>query len=177
MNKSTIYLAATWALILAVAAFLGGWYVHKALNPPKPPVAVTDTVWRWQHDTVKLVQEKPVYKVVERLKVVHDTTGIASDANLLAQNDSLLSKSAADSAAVEIPIVQRTFEGENYRAVVQGYQPELVSIDIRLPEYQAPEPPARKWWSVTIGPQVGYGFTPKGWQPYAGVGVTVGISF
>lgn len=172
MNKSTIYLAATWALILAIAAFLGGWYVHKALNPARPPVTVTDTVWRWHHDTVKLVQEKPVYKVVERLKVVHDTTGIAFDANLLAQNDSTLSKS--DSVAVEIPIVQRTYEGENYRAVVQGFRPELVSIDIRQPEYQAPE---HKWWSVTIGPQVGYGFTPAGWQPYAGIGVSVGLTF
>lgn len=172
MNKSTIYLAATWALILAVAAFLGGWYVHKALNPSKPPVTVTDTVWRWHHDTVRVVKEKPFYKVVERLKLVHDTTGIASDANLLAQNDSTLSKS--DSVDVEIPIVQRTYEGENYRAVVQGYRPELVSIDIRLPEYQAP---ARKWWSVTVGPQVGYGFTPAGWQPYAGLGATIGFSF
>ena len=81
-----------------------------------------------------------------------------------------------DSVQVEVPIEQKTYEGENYRAVVQGFRPELVSIDIRqqtvtVTEYK------RKWWSVTIGPQLGYGFTPAGWQPYAGIGASVGISF
>lgn len=167
MKASTLILIIFTILLLAAASFGGGYAFCLVRHPAPEPV--TDTVWR--HDTVKLVQEKPVYKVVERLKVVHDTTGIASDANLLAQNDSLFSKS--DSAAVEIPIVQRTYEGENYRAVVQGFRPELVSIDIR----QAPEPPKHKWWSVTIGPQWGYGLTPAGWQPYAGVGATVGLTF
>jgi hypothetical protein len=82
-----------------------------------------------------------------------------------------------DSVLVEVPIEQRTFEGDNYRAVVQGFHPELVSIDIRFPEIAAPAPQRAKRWRFTVGPQLGYGFTPAGWQPYAGIGITAGISF
>jgi hypothetical protein len=35
----------------------------------------------------------------------------------------------------------------------------------------------RKQWGVSLGVQGGYGITPKGWQPYAGVGVTFGYNF
>ena len=79
-----------------------------------------------------------------------------------------------DSALVAIPIVEQTFEGEFYKAVVQGYSPLLKSIEIWHPD---PPKPKQKWWSVAVGPQLGYGFTPSGWQPYAGIGVTIGISF
>ena len=35
----------------------------------------------------------------------------------------------------------------------------------------------RKRWGFGVGVQGGYGFTPKGWQPYVGVGVSFGYSF
>jgi hypothetical protein len=111
--------------------------------------------------------------VVKLPVVVRDTIKIAQNDNMLSQNDTVIVR---DSVQVEVPMERKTYEGENYRAVVQGFRPELVSIDIRqqtvtVTEYK------RKWWSVTIGPQLGYGFTPAGWQPYAGIGITAGISF
>lgn len=150
--------------IIATLSFFGGYFTRMKLHPDKPPVTIVDTIWEWHTDTVKLTQVKPVTKIIERLKIVRDTI----------TRDSLIVLPAEDSVAVEIPIEQRFYEGKNYKAVVQGYRPELVSIDVRQPELPTAK---KKWWSVTIGPQVGYGFTPSGWEPYAGVGATVGISF
>ena len=165
MNKSTILLAVTWALILAAIAFAGGYFTRKLLFPQEPPIVATDTVWRWHTDTIILRESKPAGSVIAVLPVARPDTISVS------QVDTLIVR---DSVAVEVPIEQRTYEGEYYKAVVQGFRPELVAIDIRLPEITVPK---RKRWAVTVGPQVGYGFTPAGWQPYAGVGATFGYTF
>ena len=166
MKTSTTLTLATFILLSILSAVLGwmgrGSWDRRHTLPPQ-----IDTVWR--HDTVRLVETKPAGTVTAKLPV-------AKAADNDAIPDTTSHATQRDSARVEIPIVQRTFEGQYYRAVVQGYQPELVGIDIRLPEIAAP-PSKHKWWSVTIGPQLGFGFTPAGWQPYAGIGVTVGITF
>lgn len=184
--KTSTLLAITVAALLVVLAALGGWIGRGAweLRHTKPLQA--DTVCVWIHDTVKLVETKPAGTVAVKLPLAENTNTLANCDNILSQNDTATDEDhfrdstqmvqPRDSVQVEVPIEQRTYEGENYRAVVQGFRPELVSIDIRqqtvtVTEYK------RKWWSVTIGPQLGYGFTPAGWQPYAGIGITAGISF
>ena len=85
-----------------------------------------------------------------------------------------------DSATVVVPIERKTFEGDFYTATVEGYRASLVDMQLRVPTMLVTETRTaakRKSWSVTIGPQVGYGFTKAGLQPYAGVGVTFGLSF
>lgn len=85
-----------------------------------------------------------------------------------------------DSVSVVIPIEQRVYEGEYYKATVEGYRPSLVDMQLKIPAVVVTETRTvtkRKLWSVTIGPQLGYGITPAGLQPYAGVGVTFGLSF
>ncbi len=85
-----------------------------------------------------------------------------------------------DSATVVVPIERKTFEGEFYKATVEGYRASLLDMQLKVPTMLVTETKTatkRKLWSVTIGPQVGYGFTPAGWQPYAGVGITFGLSF
>lgn len=176
-------------LVLVPIAFLAGRWTAPQPTPPAPQV---DTVW--VKDSANLVDSKPVGSVIATLPIARPAEPEnEQDTNLLAQNANLLAncadtlhnsdpvadtKALPDSAQVVIPIEQRTYEGEYYRAVVQGFQPELVDINIKVPQCPPPAPaPRRKWWSITVGPQVGYGFTPVGWQPYAGVGVTVGISF
>ena len=192
--KTSTLLAITVAAILVVLAAFGGCIGRGAWERRHTKPLQADTVCVWIHDTVKLVETKPAGTVVVKLPVVvRDTIKTAQNDNLLAESAIFLQKEPLDTAAVsfswshenglprdsvqvEVPIEQKTYEGENYRAVVQGFRPELVSIDIRqqtvtVTEYK------RKWWSVTIGPQLGYGFTPAGWQPYAGIGITAGISF
>lgn len=138
--------------------------VADSVRPAAPPVAVRiDTVWL---PAVTPGRKTPGYSGLSEDSAAQvqiarvDTTGIPG--------------SPGDSTLVAIPIVEQTFEGEFYKAVVQGYSPLLKSIEIWHPD---PPPPRRKWWSVTVGPQLGYGFTPQGWQPYAGIGFTIGISF
>ena len=181
MKPSTTLTLATFILLSILSAVLGwmgrGSWDRRHSLPPQ-----IDTVWR--HDTVRLVDTKPAGTVTAKLPAARPE--VARDANLLANNDttaavdhfrdSTQKVQPRDSVVVEVPIEQRTYEGENYRAVVRGWQPELVSIDIKFPEIAAPQS-KRKWWSVTIGPQLGYGFTPAGWQPYAGIGFTAGITF
>ena len=85
-----------------------------------------------------------------------------------------------DSASVIVPIEQRVYEGEYYKATVEGYRPSLVDMQLKVPALLVTETRTvakRKLWSVTIGPQLGYGITPAGLHPYAGVGVTFGLSF
>lgn len=176
--KTSTLLAITVAALLVVLAAFGGWIGRGAWERRHTKPLQADTVCVWIHDTVKLVETKPAGTVVVKLPVyVRDTIKIAQKSNAADHLlDSTQMVQPSDSVQVEVPIEQKTYEGENYRAVVQGFRPELVSIDIRqqtvtVTEYK------RKWWSVTIGPQLGYGFTPAGWQPYAGIGITAGISF
>ena len=97
---------------------------------------------------------------------IHDTVTYAVH-DTLHQTDSVL---------VEVPITEKHYAASDYRATVRGFQPELVDIWIRQKEVQITTP-YRKRWGFTIGPQVGYGITPKGGQPYAGIGVTYGYNF
>jgi hypothetical protein len=74
---------------------------------------------------------------------------------------------------VRVPIEQRVYEDSTFRAYVSGFRPTLDSIEIirprteiRIRERVEQKPPR---WSLGI--QGGYGVTPKGVQPYVGIGV------
>lgn len=85
-----------------------------------------------------------------------------------------------DSVLVEVPIVEREYKSEEYFAIVEGYNPMLKYIEVypRTAYITTSETiKQRKRWGVSLGVQGGYGFTPKGWQPYAGVGVSFGYNF
>lgn len=85
-----------------------------------------------------------------------------------------------DSVLVEVPMQEREYRGDEYYVVVGGYDPYLKSVEVypRTAYITTTETiKQRKRWGVTLGVQGGYGFTPKGWQPYAGVGVSFGYSF
>lgn len=74
-----------------------------------------------------------------------------------------------DSADVVIPVEQSVSEGEGYRAYVSGYRPRLDSLVFVRTENIALLPARQKRWS--FGVQAGYGLTPRGLQPYIGVGI------
>lgn len=85
-----------------------------------------------------------------------------------------------DSVLVEVPIVEREYKSDEYYVVVGGYNPYLKSVEVypRTSYITTTETiKQRKRWGVSLGVQGGYGFTPKGWQPYAGVGVSFGYTF
>ena len=85
-----------------------------------------------------------------------------------------------DTVWIELPIESREYKSEEYYAIVEGYNPLLKSIEVypKTAYITTTETiKERKRWGVTLGVQGGYGFTPKGWQPYAGVGISFGYNF
>ena len=82
-----------------------------------------------------------------------------------------------DSMAVEIPITQKRYESEGYRAYVSGYEPRLDSIFV-FPKTttireRAYKPPNK--WHIGITAGYGYGFKSKQAEPYIGIGITYSI--
>lgn len=132
---------------------------------PSPPV----------HDTVYVTKTEAAGTVTARLEAVADVPQPP-----LPETDSVAVPQGRDSVDVLVPLTTTTFEGENYTAKVTGFHTSLDDIVIRTPPAMVVTKPVRENDSrvdVTIGPQLGYGFTPNGWSAYAGIGVTLGIKF
>lgn len=112
-------------------------------------------------DTIKVI--KPIAKdsIVTRYKWVNvervkDTTIVNE-----------VSEVVFDTIQVRLPIESKHYTSQNYDAWVSGYEPSLDSIKVYSREVVAK--PKKSRWSV--GVQGGVGITPKGVQPYVGIGV------
>lgn len=110
-------------------------------------------------DTIKVVKPIAVDSVITRYKVVNvervkDTTIVNE-----------VSEVVFDTVQVRLPIESKHYTSTNYDAWVSGYEPNLDSIKVYSREIK----PKQSRWS--IGLQGGIGLTPKGMQPYIGVGV------
>ena len=163
MKRSTIILAL--AVILAVfASFLAGGIVGRKLAEKGAKGRDTLIVEKWIHDSIPYPVDSIVYKTRLVYLPVHDTTAVHDTTEV------------HDSVLVEVPITEKTYKGDNYRATVRGFQPELTDIWVKQTERYITMPYYKKW-NLTVGPQAGVGITPKGWQPYAGFGATFGYSF
>lgn len=81
-----------------------------------------------------------------------------------------------DSALVELPMIQRHYADSTYEAWVSGpIDPQLDSIKVFRPTTiitRREWKPPKRWH---IGVTAGYGYGPKGFQPYIGVGLTYSI--
>ena len=167
MDRKAGYILVAWSVLLAVVmasvGYWAGWRVghRSAFVPDGKPDTVTVT--KWVAAPIPEPVAKPVLPKLYLLPV-HDTTAVHD------------TTSVRDSVLVEVPMEERTYDGENYKATVRGFQPELVDIWIRQDERYI-SVPYRKRWTITVGPQAGFGLTPKGWQPYIGGGITAGYSF
>ena len=110
-------------------------------------------------DTIEVVKPIAVDSVITRYKVVNvervkDTTIVNE-----------VSEVVFDTVQVRLPIESKHYTSINYDAWVSGYEPQLDSIKV----YQREIKPKQSRWSV--GLQGGVGMTPKGLQPYVGIGV------
>lgn len=81
-------------------------------------------------------------------------------------------QSVNDSVKVQIPIYQKVYEDTLYKAYVSGYEPKLDSITIKQRTTYITHTIRDKESRFRIGLQAGYGLTPKGMQPYVGIGVS-----
>lgn len=139
------------------------------------------------NDTTKItfVDTIPYYKPVPR-----DSTVINYITQVLptAKRDSIeptvtdttkLSNGETDSVEVEIPIMQKMYETDKYRAYVSGFHPQLDSLilfagrDIMTVTGNYPKPKKKKF---SISLQVGYGITLRE-TPQFSPCLSVGLSY
>lgn len=151
--------------------------VGRRLRTSEPEIIRdTTTLTLVVHDTIEVVKWK------ERVRVDTLLLAVVKD-SLTTDTDTTISnkENVADSALVAVPISQVTCEGENYTAIIEGFRPRLVSIDI-IQQTQYIETtktiPPKKWsFGLTLGASAGVFYTPKGIQPGAGLGASVGVTY
>ena len=80
-----------------------------------------------------------------------------------------------DSVAVQVPITQKHYKDSTYEAWVSGFAQRLDSIrvyqrreTVTIREYKPPN----RW---ALGITAGYAYTPRGFQPYIGIGISYSI--
>ena len=141
-----------------IAFIVGLWLcllITRCTNKAATEQPIRDTIV----DTIKVVKPIAVDSVVTRYKWVNvervkDTTIVNE-----------VSEVVFDTIRVRLPIESKHYSTTNYDAWVSGYEPCLDSIKV----YQREVKPKQSRWS--IGLQGGVGMTPKGLQPYIGVGI------
>lgn len=176
-NKS---LTVTIAFIVccAILWFLITMYVGKRYYPTDASPA-TDTSWVNQihKDTIpKMVDSKVI-----GYKKIKNADGVRVAPHCRERNEGKppdSSSFAEDSTSVVVPIMQKTYGDSTYTAWVSGYDARLdsIRINIRSPVItktvvKNEKPRFRFTWGI----QTGYGITPKGMQPYVGIGIQFGF--
>ena len=141
-----------------VAFMFGLWLcllITRCTNKAATEQPILDTIV----DTIKVIKPIAVDSVITRYKWVNvervkDTTIVNE-----------VSEVVFDTIRIRLPIESRHYTAESYDAWVSGYEPSLDSIKV----YQREVKPKQSRWS--IGLQGGVGMTPRGLQPYVGIGV------
>ena len=141
-----------------VAFMCGLWLcllITRCTNKAATEQPIRDTIV----DTIKVVKPIAVDSVVTRYKWVNvervkDTTIVNE-----------VSEVVFDTVQVRLPIKSKHYTAESYDAWVSGYEPQLDSIKV----YQREVKTKQSRWS--IGLQGGVGMTPRGVQPYIGIGI------
>ena len=127
---------------------------------------VADTIIKVVKVDRPIVRESTIVKYeVVRLPIAADTICV--------------SDTIKDSVFVQVPIEQKVYSDSNYTAWVSGYRPRLDSIKITHQEVSFHKLVNNSKGSkrLFIGIQVGYGITPRGMQPYLGLGVSYKFGF
>ena len=142
-----------------IVAFICGLWLCLLITRCTNKAATEPTLRDTIVDTIKVV--KPVAKdsVVTRYKWVNvervkDTTIVNE-----------VSEVVFDTIRIRLPIESKHYTAESYDAWVSGYEPQLDSIKV----YQREVKTKQSRWS--IGLQGGVGMTPRGVQPYIGIGI------
>ncbi len=178
--------------ILAVVAvsIIAGAYLDRCQHPKQeqkyepPGYTVTDTIPYF--DTIPFYAPEPVatastgfidvtipipkYRVV----VPPDTLAALPEDSLRLYAD--MTAEPPDSLTLQLPITQNIYESEDYKAYVSGVYPKLDSLFIfaKSEVVTIREPPNKqKRWG--IGVFAGYGMTPHGFQPCAGVSINYNL--
>lgn len=155
-------------LLAAVVCGLTVRLIHSTATPPEPTIQRDTIVIR---DTVRPPIPEPVVITVVRYDTVRPQTKPVEKVTPVSATVIIPEDTIARNSAV-IPITRNTYKTEEYTAVVEGYRPQLVSMELyrktttvtnKITKTRSPR------WVLSAGPGIGYG--PNGVQPYVGVSV------
>ena len=156
--KNLIYI-----LGLILGAFLVSLFLRRCADSTE---VVSDTIFKVVKVDRPIVRESTIvkYKVVQ-LPIANDTICV--------------SDTIKDSVFVQVPIEQKVYSDSNYTAWVSGYHPRLDSISITHTEvsHKLVNNNSEGSKRLYLGIQVGYGITPRGMQPYLGLGISYKFGF
>ncbi len=178
--------------ILAVVAvsIIAGAYLDRCQHPKQeakyepPGYPVIDTIP--YYDTIPFFAPDPVATVsagfidvtipipAHRIIMPPDTLAAQPADSLLLLAD--MEADIPDSLTLQLPITQNIYESEDYKAYVSGVYPKLDSLFIfaKSEVVTIREPPNKqKRWG--IGVFAGYGMTPHGFQPCAGISINYNL--
>lgn len=141
------------AVIAIILALVAGFLIGRDLN--KAPTIVykekTDTLY------IEKIKIDSVPKEVAKIEIRTEYIPVVDTAYI------------HDSVFIKIPIEQKTYETEDYKAIISGYKPSLDYMEVRCKEVQITHEIAKKdKWG--LGVSLGYGFG-KTASPYIGVSV------
>ncbi|MCQ2257818.1 MAG: hypothetical protein MJZ41_07495 [Bacteroidaceae bacterium] len=146
------------SLMLTILFILGYFAGVNSCSADQETRCSVDTVY----DTIAVIKPVPKDSLVVRyshIRVpVNDTISV---------HDTL---TMTDSTTIALPITQKHYKDSLYEAYVSGYEPNLDSIFINRPTITITNTRI-KVHRLGVGLQGGYGITPKGFQPYIGVGL------
>lgn len=184
--KNPNKLKSGWLAFLFIAGFLSavfaaGYYysIHGSHDGRvyRDTLYVVDTISYYRpvaRDSVVVRYERRSIPVVSPRLGVEDTL----------QHDNGIAQSSmpvvCDSMLVEFPITQKCYEGDDYRAYVSGYEPNLDSIFVfpktTVIHERCYKPPER--WRIGVTGGYGYGVLSGRFEPFVGVGIVYSfISF
>lgn len=181
-TKGIILLALT-----GVALFLSGYFIgRRGTGPTDGDGAVervtgTQTIeYRRPVPQMEAALDKRIYTIPSHriisggvVKAPHDS--LTADTSQAGEGAGVLPRSS-DSAIIELPQIQRHYSDSTYEAWVSGpLDPRLDSIRVFAPTtiITRHKRDAPKRWH--LGVTAGYGYGPRGFQPYVGAGITFSI--
>jgi hypothetical protein len=164
------------AAVLLTAVFLAG---HRCgVGSGGMPAVTTRVDTLVVRDTLRERVFVPVARQVVRVDTVWLAPAGRGDT---AVNGDDTAADMSDTARLEVvvPIERKVYRTDDYRAVVEGFRPALVELELypktTLVTRETTLSPPQKRWSV--GLQTGWGLTPHGPAPYFGVGVQYRVFF
>lgn len=159
-------LIAILALIIFIGCVVGAFFFGRATTRTDIVRAEIERDTIIVRDTIREYYPQEVERVVVRTERVEVPVIVCDTIH--------------DTVYVNLPIEEREYKSRDYRVIIGGFNPYLKSIDVypQTVYINATESiTTRKRWNLMLGVQGGYGITPMGWQPYAGVGVSFGYNF
>ena len=152
--------------IVVVVLVIALPFAIKTTQPKEDVVAKCDTIY--VYDTIRIVEPQIVKEEVVRyieVRLPNADSGLPNE---------LPNELPNDSANVIIPITERTYEDSTYKAIVRGYNPELVSLEMYNKTVYYPV-----IVNKTVNPKVvvsagiygGFGVKGADW----GLGISVGV--